>query len=413
MDNAFGSDFFGGNREKLRQLFTGTAPIVLTANGLLQKSGDENFPFKQDPNFWYLTGIADPDVILVMDKGREYLIVPTREAIMDTFDGAIDVADISRRSGIKEVLTQKEGWKLLETRVKKVQHVATLAANPAYIDFFGMYTNPARRLLIKKLKKTNPDIELLDLRQHMARMRMVKQPIEVEAIQHAIDITVEGLKETMRASKVAKYAYEYEIEAELTRSFRRRGATGHSFTPVVASGKNACTIHHMSNDSPLASDELVLLDVGAYYSNYAADIARTYSLNGKPSRRQQQVHEAVCAAQDYALSLLRPGVILNEYEDLVEAFIGEKLRELGLIKSISRETVRDSGFFPHRTTHYLGIDTHDAGDYDAPLKPGVTLVIEPGIYIQAEGIGVRVEDDYIITEDGAECLSSKLPRSLA
>src|SRR5205823_2959642 len=113
-----------------------------------------------------------------------------------------------------------------------------------------------------------------------------------------------------------------------------------------------------------ASDELVILDVGASYDNYAADIARTYSLNDKPSRRQQQVFEAVCEAQDYAYSLLKPGVILNEYEKEVEAFIGEKLRELGLIKTITRETVRDSGFFPHRTSHFLGIDTHDAGDYE-------------------------------------------------
>jgi Xaa-Pro aminopeptidase len=412
MDNAFGSDFFGGNREKLRQLFTGTAPIVLTANGLLQKAGDETYTFQQDGSFWYLTGVDDPDVILVMDKGREYLIVPTRDAVIEAFDGAIDVAEMSRRSGIKEILNEKEGWKQLESRVKKVQHVATLAANPAYIEFMGMYTNPARRALIKRLKSVNPEVELLDLRQHLSRMRMVKQQIEIDAIQRAIDITIDSIKETMRSSRLIKYAYEYEIEAELTRGFRRRGAEGHAFSPVVAGGKNACTMHHMRNDGPLASDELVLLDVGASYSHYASDIARTYSLNDKPSRRQQQVYEAVCEAQDYAYSLLKPGVILNEYEKDVEAFIGEKLRELGLIKTITRETVRDSGFFPHRTSHFLGIDTHDAGDYDAPLKPGVVLVAEPGIYIPAEGIGVRIEDDLLITEDGIQVLSSKLPRVL-
>ncbi|HSX17354.1 MAG TPA: Xaa-Pro aminopeptidase [Patescibacteria group bacterium] len=412
MGHAFGSDFFSGNRERLRQLFTGTAPIVLTANGLMQKNGDEAFPFQQDSSFWYLTGIDDPEVILVMDKGREYLIVPTREAIIETFDGAIDAAELTRRSGITEILNEKDGWKQLESRLGKVQHVATFAAAPLHNDFFGMYTNPARHSLIRRIKKVTPDVELLDLRQHLARMRMVKQPIELEAIQQAVDITVDTLKEAMRPARMAKYAYEYEIEAELTRGFRRRGAEGHGFTPVVAGGKNACTIHHILNDSPLTSDELVLLDVGASYNHYTADVARTYSLNGRPSRRQEQVCEAVMESQDYARSLLKPGVILNEYEKQMETFIGEKLRELGLIKSISRETVRDSGFFPHRTSHFLGLECHDAGNYDEPLRPGVALVAEPGIYIREEGIGVRIEDVMVITEDGCEILSGKLPRGL-
>src|SRR3981081_3154058 len=133
MSVEFGSDFFSANRERLRQLFTGTAPIVLTAYGQLQRAGDESYPFKQDGSFWYLTGIDDPDVILVMDKGREYLIVPKREAVIEVFDGAIDPVELSRRSGIKDVLNEKEGWKQLESRLRKVQHVATLAANPAYI----------------------------------------------------------------------------------------------------------------------------------------------------------------------------------------------------------------------------------------------------------------------------------------
>lgn len=413
MELGFGSDFFSGNRERLRQLFTGTAPIVLTAHGSLQKGGDEAYPFHQDGSFWYLTGVDEPDVVLVMDKGKEYLIVPTRSAVAETFDGQIDTADLARRSGIKDVLNEKDGWKQLESRLKRVQHVATLAANPSYIEVLGMYTNPARRSLIRRVKKCNPDIELLDLRQHLSRMRMIKKPEELAAIKRAITVTNDTLKEVMRQSRLGKYAYEYEIEAEISRGFRRRGAAGHGFAPIVAGGKNACTLHHMENNSPLSSDELVILDVGATVDHYAADISRTYSLNGKPSRRQQQVHEAVCQAQDYAYSLLKPGVVVREYEKLMEAFIGEKLRELGLIKSITTETVRDEGFFPHATSHFLGIDVHDAGDYDEPLRPGVVLTVEPGIYIRDEGIGVRIEDDVVITEDGCEVLSAQLPRNLA
>src|SRR4051812_14325359 len=148
----FGSDFFAGNRERLRRLFTGTAPIVVTAHGLLQKGGDEAFTLHQDRSFWYLTGINEPDIVLVMDKGREYLIVPGRELIREQFDGAIDPAVLSRRSGIKEILDEKEGWKRLEARLKRVQHVATLAANPRHLENLGMYTNPARAELIARLK---------------------------------------------------------------------------------------------------------------------------------------------------------------------------------------------------------------------------------------------------------------------
>jgi len=412
MDDIFGSDFFSGNRERLRQLFTGTAPIVLTAYGAVQKGADEAYPFRQDSSFWYLTGIDEPGVVLVMDKGKEYLIVPARDAVIEKFDGAINSEALSRRSGIKDIYGQKEGWKLLEQRLKRVQHVATLAANPPYNEYLGMFTNPARRALIRRIKEVNNEIELLDLRHHLSRMRMIKQPLEVEALQRSIDITIDALKEVMRPAQLAKYAYEYEVEADLSRGFRRRGAEGHGFAPIVAGGMNACTLHHVRNDSALSSDELVVLDVGASYSHYVADITRTVSLNGKPSRRQQQVHEAVAAAQDYAYSLLKPGVLLRDYEQLMETFVGEKLRELGLIKSISRQTVRDA-FFPHATSHFLGLDAHDAGDYDEPLKPNTVITVEPGIYIQDEAIGVRIEDDVLITEDGCKVLSARLPRDLA
>lgn len=412
VDNlAFDSSFFTGNRERLRQLFTGTAPIVITAAGLLQKGGDEAFPLHQDRNFWYLTGIDAPDITLVMDKGKEYLIVPDRESVREMFDGALDKDLFTRISGIKDIYNEKEGWKHLESRVKKVQHIATLAANPAYIDHYGMYMNPARATLIKQLKDINEHVELLDLRQHLSRMRMVKQPIEIAHIQKAIDITIDTVKEIIRPSQLSKYAYEYEIEADLSRGFRRKGGTGHAFTPIVASGERTCTLHYLSNNHALASGELLVMDVGAQYGYYASDLTRTVLLgDAPPSRRQEQVYDAVAEAQDYAFSLIEPGMDYGKYEKSMETFIGEKLRELGLIKTIDTESVRK--FFPHRTSHFLGLDTHDSGDYDYKFDPGVVLAVEPGIYIPEEGIGVRIEDNVLITADGYENLSARLPRVL-
>lgn len=408
MSNQFSSDFFAGNRERLRQLFTGTAPIVITANGLLQRASDEAFPFRQDASFWYLTGCEDPDVLLVMDKQKEYLIVPTRDTVKLAFDGAVDFDALKSHSGIVDIVDGKEGWRRLEKRLKKVKNVATLAANPRYNEHFGIYSNPARAELIQRIKATSDDIELLDLRPHLMRMRMVKQEPEIVALKRAIDITIDTIKEVTKQSKFGKYEYEYEIEADLSRGFRRRGALGHAFTPIVASGPRACTLHNVANDGALQREDLLTLDIGAEYNHYSADITRTYALGGSMSHRQQLVYDAVVEVQDYAISLLKPGVLIREYEKQIEAFMGEKLRELNLIKTINRDSVRD--FFPHATSHFLGLDTHDAGDYEHQLEPGVVLTVEPGIYIPNEGIGVRIEDDVMITDTGIKNISGRLPR---
>ena len=410
MFDDFDSAFFASNRARLRELFTGTAPIVVTAHGALQRNADETYPFHQDANFWYLTGINEPDVVLVMDKGKEYLIVPGRGDTRQVFDGSIDVTELKRRSGVADVLGEKDGWRQLENRLKRVQHVATLSASASYIEDYGMFSNPARSALITRLKHMNPNLEFLDVRQHLARMRMIKQPAELVALQRAIDATIDTLKEVTRPSQLAKYAYEYELEADITRGFRRRGATGHAFTPIVAGGERACTLHNVSNNAALASDELVVLDVGAECQGYAADITRTVSLGGKPSRRQQQVFDAVLAVQEFGFSILKPGVMPREYEEQIEQFMGEKLRELGLIKSIDHDAVRK--YYPHATSHFLGLDTHDVGDYMRPLEPGIVMTVEPGIYIPEEKIGIRIEDDVLITPDGIEVLTARLPRTL-
>lgn len=409
MESHFSSDFFAGNRRRLRELFTGTAPIVITANGLLQRGADSAYHFTQDANFWYLTGIDEPDITLVMDRDKEYLIVPKRSDSREAFDGAISPETLRKRSGVREVHTDSAGWEALGKRLEKVKHVATVGIPPAYVEHYGLYTNPARGALVARMQAYNDNLELLDLSLHLSRMRMVKQPPELAALQAAIDITVAAMREATRPSKLAKFGYEYEIEAELSRGFRRRGATGHAFEPIVASGQRACTLHNVSNNGELSSDELVTIDVGAEVEHYAADITRTFSLS-KSSRRQQSVHAAVLEAQKYALSLLKPGVLLREYEENVGHFLGEKLRELNLIKSINHENIRR--FCPHATSHFLGLNVHDIGDYEHPLEPGVVLTVEPGIYIPKEGIGVRIEDDVLITENGARVLSSRLSREL-
>jgi Xaa-Pro aminopeptidase len=406
MESYFTSEFFAANRQRLRDLFTGTAPIVLTANGLLQRNADTTFPFRQDSSFWYLTGIDEPDIILVMDKQREYLIVPSRTDTRSAFDGAINVQALGERSGVTEILDEVNGWKQLEARLKKVQHVATLSPAKSYISEHGMYTNPARRRLVSRIKAHNSMIELLDIRPHVTRLRTIKQPQELAAIQAAIDLTESTLKSVRR--RLASFAFEHEIEADITAAFRRRNAR-HAYQPIIAADANAVTLHYISNNSPLSQKSLVLMDVGAEVENYAADITRTYAL--RPTKRQQQVASAVLEVQEFAKEQLRPGTTLHEYEAKIELFMGEKLRELGLIQSIEKSSVRQ--FYPHATSHFLGLDVHDAADYERPLEPGMVLTVEPGIYIPNEAIGIRIEDNVLITKAAPKVLSKRLPRDLA
>lgn len=401
------SSFFRNNRERLKQLFTGTAPIVIAGNGLLQRNSDTNFRFRQDSSFWYLTGLNEPDLILVMDKGKEYIIIPDRDESRQAFDGSIEYQEIIKVSGIDQVLEEDAGWRQLQTRLKRVKHVATLGASPTYSKRHGIYSNPARARLIRKLKAKNDSLELLDLRTHLSLMRAIKLPEEIAEIKSAINITETALR-NLSQEGWSRFNYEYEVEATITSAFRSINVD-HAYQPIIASGKNACTLHYTKNSGKIDKSDLILLDVGAEVNHYASDITRTYAI-GEPNKRQKQVYETVMEVQEYAINLLKVGIDLRSYESDVYQFMGEKLRELGLIKTIDRDSVRQ--YCPHATSHFLGLDVHDVGDYSKPLEAGMVLTVEPGIYIPEESIGVRVEDNILITPGGVDVLSSKAPQLL-
>jgi len=402
MSEMFEAEFFRNNRLRLRKLFSGTAPIIVPAAGLLQRSADTAFAFRQDSNFWYLTGIDEPDLILVIDRTKEYLIAPTRSKTRAIFDGVVDNAQLASISGIETIIDDKTGWKQLKSRLKRVAHVATLPAGQSYVDSIGMYTNPARGHLASKIQAINSSIEFLDLRPALTKLRAIKQPAELEALQQAINLTVKTMSKL--PLKVSTAKNERQLEAFITGRFIASGGR-HAYDPIIASGKNACTVHYAANNSVIEPDQFVLFDVGAEVSNYAADITRVYHPT-EPTKRQQAVHAAVLEVQQHAKALLKPGVLLVEYEKQVVQFMGEKLRELGLIQTIDSEQVRQ--YYPYLTSHFLGLDVHDVGQYDQPLKAGMVLTVEPGIHIPDEGIAVRLEDDVLITETGVDVLSKKL-----
>jgi Xaa-Pro aminopeptidase len=404
MKSHFTSKFFSANRARLLELCD-DAPIVIAANGLLQRGADSAYKFAQDANFWYLTGIDEADVVLVMDADEEYLILPGQSDYQKTFDSAAPGRELAARSGIKKIYQQAEGWERLGARLKKSKRAATVAPPPAHLEIYGMYTNPARAGLVKKLRTCQRGLSIKNVAPQLAQQRMIKQPEEIAAIQTAVDITAASLKDTFNG----KYKYEYELEAEIAAGFRRRGAAGHAFEPIVAAGKRACTLHNVANNGAVEPGDLVVVDVGAEVEHYAADITRTIS-PGRPSARQRAVYEAVLAAQEFAIDLLKPDLEFNDYRQQTDHFIGEKLRQLGLIKTLNAKNIQR--YYPHSISHFMGLNVHDVGDYGQPMQAGMALTVEPGIYIPEEGIGVRIEDDVLITEKGHQILSGKLPRRL-
>ncbi|HUC88211.1 MAG TPA: Xaa-Pro aminopeptidase [Candidatus Binatia bacterium] len=407
MSKTFSAEFFAGNRAKLRQRLDSDSLMVFTANGQLQKGGDVAYPFQQDASFWYLCGLDEPGMILVMDVSEDYLILPEASNYRDMFDGQPSEDLSQRQSGIKTILGAKEGWQRLKTKVDRAKQLAILAPSPPYIEVYGLFTNPARTRLKRRLKSINSKLEFIDVRSLLSGLRMVKQPIELTAMQQAINLTSSAITELK--AKLPKLKVEYEAEAEITGFFLRHGAKN-AWQPIVASGVNACVIHATSSDSKFTPNGLIVVDVGAEINHYCADITRTLSVDNKPSKRAQEVFNAVLEVSEFALSLQKPGALVKENEKAVANFMGETLRSLNLIKTIDSKSVRH--YFPHATSHFLGLDPHDAGDYNQPLVPGTVLTVEPGIYIPEEGIGVRIEDDILITPSGHKNLSGGLSHKL-
>lgn len=398
-------DFFSSNRARLRQIFDSNGPIVICGNGLIQQSADATYPFRQDSNFWYLTGLTEPNLVLVMDGKKEYIIEPNIDPVRSTFDGTTDRNNLAKSSGIDTWYDENLGWEKLTRRIKKTKHLATLLPPPAFIKVLGMYSSPARATLLAKIKKISPDLDIIDLRSQFASMRAVKQPQELDMMRTAIKQTEDMFKliEQQRPWAVN----EYELMAVIEK-WRVMNQASYAYDPIIASGKNGLTLHYHDNNAPIDPGSFLLMDIGASYGGYSADVTRSVATN--PSRRQTEVYEAVLAVHKFACSLLKPGTSLVAYEDEVMQYMGQKLLELGLIKEITKEHVRE--FYPHSTSHFVGIDTHDVGDYKAPLTPGVVLTVEPGIYIAKEDIAIRLEDMILITKNGNLNMTDHIPKTV-
>jgi len=395
--------FFKGNRNSLNDILDGGV-VVLSAYGRQQRSNDSAYAFAQESNFWYLCGIEEPDWVLVMDgaQSHSWLIMPDVDEVHRTFDGSLSPSDAKRISGVDQVVSADEGMTLLRTLAKRHGLVWTID-QPPHAEYFNFSLNPSIMKHRQMLERTFQQVQ--DCRKELAKLRAVKQPSEVKMIQKAVDVTINAFEEVHK--NLPSYRNEFEIEATMGYTMRMKGADGHAYDPIVAGGVNACTLHYGHNRSPVHTRELVLMDVGAQFGGYAADITRTYA-KGSPTKRQSEIHKAVKTAHHRIIDLISPMKSVEEYQKDVDSIMSESLRSIGL----THDEAGVRRYMPHAVSHGLGIDVHDSLGAPKHFIEGMVLTVEPGIYVPEEKIGVRIEDDILVTAAGRKNLSGRLSTGL-
>ncbi|WP_353093845.1 aminopeptidase P family protein [Tissierella praeacuta] len=401
-------EFFTRNRQRLEKSLDNNSILLLFAGTAPYKSADELYQFIPNRNFYYLTGIDKKEIIFLMSKidGKvsEKLFIERPDPIMAKWIGATitseEAMEASRIDDI-EYLDNFEGAIssiLSRNRIEKIyldlerQEIRTSITESQ--DFANM------------INEKYPYIQTNNIYYDIAELRMIKSDEEIQLIRKAIEITNEGIMNMVNNIKPGMM--EYEIEAYFDFTLKKNGITNRAFDTIAASGKNATVLHYSDNNSMAQNGDLILFDLGAQYKYYNGDISRTFPVNGKFSERQKQVYEIVLKAQKAVEEGAKPGIPYRELNEIAKKVLAEGCKELGLIK----EDEEVSRYYFHGVSHYLGADTHDVGEYNIELKPGMVITNEPGLYIEEEGIGIRIEDDLLITEDGCENLSKYIIKTV-
>jgi Xaa-Pro aminopeptidase len=418
---------FAERRQRFREAMEPGSVAILLGTGMVTRSRDTEYPFRQDSDFWYLTGFDHPNAIAVIrsDDGPPYtLFVEPRDRDLETWTGYRPGVEGAKRDyeADDSYPSTEFGERLprLISGAKRIYHV--LGRDPK-VD--GAITRTIEELRLRSRQGIEPAEAIVDPRAITHVMRWIKAPVELDIMRRAADISREAHAEGARLAQAG--THEYELEAAIEYAFRRRGARGAAYTTIVGGGANATVLHYVRNDQKLRQEELVLIDAGCELEGYASDVTRTWPVGGRFSGPGRAIYEVVLAAQHAALELCAPGATLPAIHDAAVKVIVEGLVELGMLEGdpaelAAREAHRP--YYMHGTSHWLGLDVHDVGAYKQggeprPLEEGVVFTVEPGIYVAPDtegvdqrfhGIGVRIEDDVAITENGHENLTSAIPK---
>lgn len=396
------SMFHHANRARVFERLNGGL-LVVTAYDLFQLSGDMEAPFLQESSFWWLTGIEEPGWKAILDGARKVttLVRPKRSEVDIIFNGEADDTAILEISRADKVISTDDFEPYLRQLHRKHTVVQSIKESAGFYDFVP---NPAQRKLTEQLSRTFDSVQ--DCTKLLHELRARKQPEEIERLQKAVDLTVKAFRDVRESWDAHKS--ENEIEAEFTYRFLRARAT-HAYAPIVAGGAHACTLHYGANNDRVGARDAVLIDIGARVDGYSADITRTYCR--RPTKRQIAVHKAVEDAHVAIIKLISPGLLVADYLKQSDEIMKQALQSIGLLDDLD-----DSGtyrkYFPHAISHGLGVDPHDGLGAPRYFEPGMVITVEPGIYIQDEGIGVRIEDVILVTKEGNRNLSGALPTSL-
>jgi Xaa-Pro aminopeptidase len=387
---------------------TANTLAVFNSNDIFPISADSTMPFQQHRDILYLSGVDQEESILVLFPNasnpahREVLFLKETSDLIAVWEG--------------EKLTKETAF--LTSGIKTVywlQQFPTIFKQ-MMAEAHGMYLNTNEHLrantevetredrFIKQVKQDYPAHQVHKSAPIMHKIRSIKEAVELELMQRACKITEAGVRRLLAFIKPG--VWEYEIEAELAHEFLRNRSKGFAYTPIVASGKNACVLHYIENNQQCQDGDVILLDVGAEYANYSSDLTRCLPVNGRFTARQKAVYNAVLHVKNEAQKLLVPGTIMAEYHKQVGSLMEEQLVGLGLItmediKTQNPDWPAYKKYFMHGTSHFLGLDTHDVGIWHEPISAGMVFTCEPGIYIPEEGLGIRLEDDLVVQSSGA------------
>jgi Xaa-Pro aminopeptidase len=413
-------------RRRLAQSMAEGVAVVPTAPERL-RNRDTHFPYRFDSHFYYLTGFAEPEAVLVLTaQGKSILFCRERSEEREIWDGFRHGPEAAR-----ERFAFDEAYPIAALDEKLVELLENqpalhypVGADPEWDARAIRWLNAVR---VKVRSGISAPDRVQDVRSLIDNMRLVKDAQELGLLRRAARIAAAAHRRAMQATRAGRN--EYEIEAELLYEFRRNGAQFPAYSPIVAGGANGCVLHYVSNNAPLRDGELLLIDAGCELDGYASDITRSFPVNGRFSPAQREVYDIVLAAQKAAMDKVRPGSAWNEPHEAAVRVLAQGMIDLGLLQGnlqeiLEKETYKR--FYMHRTGHWLGLDVHDAGEYKRAgqwraLEPGMTLTVEPGLYIRAaddvpeplRDIGIRIEDDVVVTQGACEVITAEAPKGAA
>ena len=416
--NAHPTSLFERNRANLAAQLPTNSIALFAANEAMPRNGDEFYPFRQQSDFYYLTGIEVENAFLLIapdypdESSREILFIEPYNERKAIYEGAmLDNEDATSISGIKTVMGGEALYSTLDAMAYS-GFCETIYLNTYEYPYYDCNVETIQQRFNKSIKERYPMHKYGRTAPILNALRLVKSEEEIELIRHACNTTAEAFRRCLATVKPGMY--EYQMQAELEYVFKYNNANGNAFAPIIAAGKNACSLHYSKNQALLSDGDLILFDVGCEYKNYASDLSRTIPINGKFTPRQRECYEAVLRVMKEVERLYVPGTTINDINAATRRLMEQEMIGLGLFTA---EDVKHQDpnhplvkkYLPHGVVHHMGLDTHDNLDGFIPFEPGMVLTLEPGIYIPEENIGIRIENDLIITEGKPINLFESLP----